>query len=284
MDRRWTTRPQLVSYELSEASANITLNRPRVGKALSAAMVDMLDAAIERGLREGARIIVFRGAGKHMCTGFDLADIESSTDGDLLLRFVRIEQLLQKIYRCPLVTVAIGSGRVYGAGADLFTSCDRRISLPGTSFAFPGSGFGLILGARRLATRIGNDTARRILIAGRVIPASEAARLGLVTDLSEEADLASRVARLATKAVRLPARTVAALHSVTTSRDDDADLAALVNSASYPGLKDRITAYRQAIVQQRARSTDTPVVDLVELPRLSAAAAFVDTGKCRPGH
>lgn len=243
-----------VSYELSETRANITLNRPQIGNALNAAMVDMLDAAIDKALRDGARIIVFRGTGKHLCTGFDLADIESSTDGDLLLRFVRIERLLQKIYRCPMVTVAIGSGRVYGAGADLFASCDRRIGLPGTSFAFPGSGFGLILGTRRLAARIGNDAARRMLIAGNVIPATEAARIGLVTDSCEEADLTSVLARIAADASRLSARTIADLHAVTTSRDDDADLAALVNSASYPGLKDRIDAYRHSVVQQRARA------------------------------
>lgn len=243
-----------VSYELSETRANITLNRPEIGNALSAAMVEMLNAALNKALQDGARIIVFRGAGKHMCTGFDLADIESCTDGDLLLRFVRIEQLLQKIYRCPVVTVAIGSGRVYGAGADLFASCDRRIGLHGTSFAFPGSGFGLVLGTRRLAARIGNDTARRMLIAGSVISAAEATRVGLVTDPCEEANLAGVLARMATEASRLSARTIAALHAVTTLGDDDADLAALVNSASYPGLKDRINAYREAAVQRRART------------------------------
>ena len=251
---RREAQSDLVGYVLEDGCSTITLNRPDVGNALSPAMVNTLDVVFDRALRAGARLIVFRGAGKHTCSGFDLGDVESCTDGDLLLRFVQIEQFLQKVYRCPVVTVAVGAGRVYGAGADLFASCDRRIGLPGATFAFPGSGFGLVLGTRRLAARIGNDTARRMLIGGNVITATEAVRIGLVTDLCEEAELTSVLMNAARDASRLSARTIAALHAVTMSRDDDADLAALVNSASHPGLKDRITTYRQAIARQRTKA------------------------------
>jgi len=243
-----------VNFELQNGCANITLNRPAAGNALSSAMVDALDAAIDQALGAGARMMVFRGSGNHLCTGFDLGDLESSSDGDLLLRFVRIEQVLQRVYGCPVATVAVGSGRVYGAGADLFAACDRRISLPEASFAFPGSAFGLILGTRRLGTRIGNDTARRILIAGQVISANEAVRIGLATDFCEEDKLSNLLTGIMEGACRLPSRTVAILHAATSFRDDDADLAALVNSASVPGLNERISAYREKVSRERAKA------------------------------
>jgi len=241
-----------VHLAFDKTIATIVLNRPHVGNALNSEMVDSLDAAFDNALQGGARLIVFRGSGKHMCTGFDLSDLESCSDGDLLLRFVRIEKLLQKIFRCSVVTAAVGCGRVYGAGADLFASCDRRISLAEASFSFPGSNFGLILGTRRLAERTGRDAARRMLIAGKVIPATEAVNSGLVTDHCEAQNLESLLTIIAGEASRLSARTVSALHSATSSSDDDADLAALVSSASHPGLKDRIKAYRQAVSQRRS--------------------------------
>jgi enoyl-CoA hydratase/carnithine racemase len=244
---------ELISLTFDQVGANITLNRPHIGNALNPDMVSALNTAFDEALQNGARLIIFRGSGKHMCTGFDLGDVETCTDGDLLLRFVRIEQLLQKIFRSPVMTVAIGSGRVYGAGADLFACCDRRIGLPEASFAFPGSGFGLVLGTRRLAERIGRDAARRMLIAGNVIPATEAAGVGLVTDFCDAADLGKLLMEIAAEASRLPAPTVAALHAVTSLSDDETDLAALVQSASYPGLKDRIKTYRQAIAPRKAK-------------------------------
>src|SRR3569832_121186 len=107
-----------VELSVEGAYARIRLNRPRTGNALSPSMVESLDRAIEAAHVAGVRLIVFEGAVKHLCTGFDLGDLGGCSDGDLLLRFVRIEHLLQKVYSSPVMTVAVGAGRVYGAGAD----------------------------------------------------------------------------------------------------------------------------------------------------------------------
>ena len=79
-------------------------------------------------------------------------------------------------------------------------------------------------------------------------------KIVLVTDLCEEAELTGVLMNVARDASRLSACTIPALHAATMSRDDDVDLAALVNSASHPGLKDRITTFRQAIARQRSKA------------------------------
>jgi len=237
-------RSDQVHLVLDASRASITFDRPRVGNALSASMVEDIELAVDNAESAGARLLVFRGNGRHFCTGFDLSDLNASSDGDLLLRFVRVEQLLQRIYRSPITTVAIAKGRVFGAGADLFAACDRRIALPGASFAFPGPGFGLILGTRRLATRIGCDATRRILLSGGEMHLEAASRCGLVTDVSAETEIDALIDDIWRAAIRLSAATVAAIHEATASRSDEGDLAALVTSASYPGLKDRIVKYR----------------------------------------
>lgn len=231
--------------------ATLRLERPERGNALGPDMVASLDQGFAEAVAGGARLVVLRGAGKHFCTGFDLSDLDEASEGDLLLRFVRIEELLQRVHGAGVATLAVATGRTWGAGADLFAVCDRRLAFADATFAFPGPGFGLVLGTARLAGRIGNAAARRLLLDGKPVDAATAVGLGLAERLVDATTIDAAIAEAAAAARRLDAGTVARLHGAT-RRDaqDDADLAVLVRSAAQPGLKQRIIDYRA-----RARAT-----------------------------
>jgi enoyl-CoA hydratase/carnithine racemase len=231
--------------ERDGAITTLRLNNAGKGNALSPALVEALATALGAAATDGTRLVVLRGEGRHFCTGFDLSDLAELSDGDLLLRVVRIELLLQQLHAMPVTTLAIGSGRTFGAGADLFAACDHRVALEGASFSFPGPAFGLALGTARLAARIGGTAARSLLLAGREVKAAEALALGLATAVV--ADPAPAISEAAVAAARLEAPTVALLHERTRGADDAADLAALVRSAARPGLRARIEAYRAAM-------------------------------------
>ncbi len=218
----------------------LTLARPERGNALGDALVDGLHAALDRALAGGARLLVLRGQGRNLCTGLDLHDLEAASEGDLALRIIRIEILLQRIHALPVTTACVAQGRVFGAGADLFAACDHRIALPGAAFAFPGPRFGLVLGTARLAALVGDGAARRLLLAGVPVPAEEALRLGLATAQGEDALPAP---------TPLDAETVASLHARTRRADDAADMAVLARSVARPGLKARILAYRATVTR-----------------------------------
>ena len=224
----------------------ITLNRVETGNALDAVLVENLISAIDGAQGDSARLIVFRGGGRHFCTGFDLAGLEGQSDGDLLLRFVRIEELLQKVETSPIPTMTVAHGRVVGAGADLFTACDHRVAVPNSSFTFPGAGFGIVLGTRRLAGAVGRDTAREIVLSGRRVTEHEGSTVGLVTRVIDESEVDSLIDEVARDAARLDPYTVRSLRRATCSAAPDADLAALVRSASRTGLKQRICDYAAA--------------------------------------
>ena len=199
----------------------LTLARPERGNALGADLVEALLAAVQAACDDTAlHTLVLCAEGRHFCTGLDLSDLDRTTDGDLLLRLVRIETLLAALWHAPLRTVAVAQGRTWGAGADLFAACERRLAHADASFRFPGAQFGIVLGTRRLATRVGADTA-----------------LALVTEAREWDAGQARAAGLADTVLR------AATH------DDrrDADLAALVRSAAEPGLVQRVCAYRERL-------------------------------------
>ena len=228
---------------MSSAVAVLGLDRPAKGNALSAALVDALAAKLQAALADPAvHTIAFIGEGRNFCTGFDLSDLVETNDAELLLRFVRVEQLLDAVWRSPVRTVALAQGRTWGAGADLFAACDLRLATPDAEFRFPGAGFGLVLGTRRLAERVGRDEARRLTCDGGSLSSGNALDAGLVTkvvpDAAEETLLSFIQAPAADRI------TVAALRAATSAEDSDADLAALVRSAARTGLKERIMNYR----------------------------------------
>lgn len=249
--------------EVSNAVATIALDRPERGNALSAEFVEAMLAAVQRACADvSAHTLVLRAQGRHFCTGFDLSDLDTQTDATLLQRFVRIEMLLDALWRAPLRTVAIAQGRVMGAGADLFAACDRRLLAPGASLRFPGAGFGIVLGTRRLAARVGSATALRWVSEATTIDAREALAAGLATavlagepplDESAAGEAGAAIAALPTPAV--DASTLAALRAAAGNDGDaaDADLAALVRSAARPGLRERLLAYRDRQLAARPR-------------------------------
>jgi enoyl-CoA hydratase len=230
--------------------ATLTLARPERGNALAADLVEALLAAADGAIADPAvHTLVLRAEGPHFCTGLDLSTLAESSDGDLLLRLVRIETLLSRLWHAPLRTVALAQGRCWGAGADLFAVCEERQAAEGTSFRFPGAQFGIVLGTRRLAERVGVDRARALTTEGLEWDAAQAQAAGLVQAVVADAPPGDAQAALAAACAppRVDAATAAALRAATRTDRRDADLAALVRSAAVPGLVQRLRIYRERL-------------------------------------
>jgi len=228
----------------------LTLNRPDKANALSAALVEALLAAVDAAHADGTRLLVLDGAGKHFCAGFDFAGCEESSEGDLVLRFIRIETLLQRVHHAPFATLALAHGRVFGAGADLVAVCGRRAAAPGTTFRMPGLQFGLVLGTRRLAACVGATTARTWLETSATFDADAALHAGFLTHSVEREHWPETIAEAAEAAGTLSPAAATQLYARTCADTRDADMATLVASAAVPGLKDRIRRYRAAQLQK----------------------------------
>jgi len=226
--------------------SELTLNRPERANSLSAPMVRQLMRHFTSEIERGAAAIVFAGSGKNFCGGFDFSDLEDETDETLRSRFLDIELLLQSIHRAPVPTVAMAGGAAIGAGADIFVACDIRLATPDTRFRFPGGRFGLVLGARRLAVRIGRDEAFSIIASSRTLDAEEALRLGLVTAILPDAKIQSAVHHVSLDT--LPASFCQKLRSAIdgpgASKEDACDMASLLRSVG-SDIKARLATYRK---------------------------------------
>ena len=254
-----TTTPLAVDWG-DDGVCRATLMRPGAGNSLSADLVAALEAIDEEGAVRRPRLMVLRGEGRHFCTGFDLSRLDEESDDSLLARFCRIELMLQKVHRAPFPTLAIAHGRTVGAGADLFAACTHRVAAPGTQFAFPGaSGFGLVLGTRRLVQRVGAERARRWVETGVGVGFDEALASRLATGALADPSGADDIARCVVAGLP-PAPGQPFLGSALDAADpvhDHVDLALLVRSAAVPGLRARIAAYVERGKQRSSSSSSS---------------------------
>ena len=223
----------------------LTLNRPGKANALSASLVEALINAIEYACTDGTRLMLLEGNGNHFCAGFDFTGYLDASEGDLALRFIRIEHLLQQLYHAPFATLVLAHGRNFGAGADIVCACSRRIAAPATTFRMPGLRFGLVLGTRRLAHRIGADAARGVLATSRTFDADEALKLGFITQIVMQAGWTAATDEACDSSTALTQPALARLNEQTIVDTRAADMAALAQSASVPGLKERIRIFRE---------------------------------------
>jgi enoyl-CoA hydratase/carnithine racemase len=230
----------------------LTLDRPATSNALSSDIVEALLHHVRESAHDGTRTLVFRANGPNFCAGFDLSGLDEARDADLLARFVRVELLLQAVYMAEFDTIACARGAAYGAGADLFAACRYRLADPSARFAMPGLQFGLALGTRRFAALVGEAAVYEVLASGAPYDALRAVELGLASRIEEEGGWSALV-QARHEGRKVSGEALAHLARLTRRDSRAEDMHALVESASEPGLVERVRHYRE-----RALSRKTP--------------------------
>jgi enoyl-CoA hydratase/carnithine racemase len=131
---------ELVTYEVADGVATVTLNDPEKRNMLSgpmlAGLVDAMKAARED---EEARAVVLTGAGdKAFCAGADLGGFAADMPlvakhfaSDLFLEFFRLMPRLGKPSLCAV------NGHCLAGGMGLMLSCDLVIAREGATFGTP---------------------------------------------------------------------------------------------------------------------------------------------------
>jgi enoyl-CoA hydratase/carnithine racemase len=239
-----TTAVRELAVERRGTTLSLTLDRPEKMNALSATLVEALLAEVTAAYRDGTRLLVLRGNGRNFSAGFDMGGYEAQSEGDLVLRFIRIEQLLQAVRHAPFDTLVLAHGRNFGAGVDLVCACARRLATADATFRMPGLKFGLVLGLRLFAERVGSDRARQVLQVSQTFGAADAHAWGFLTDIAAQDQWPAATAEAEAAANALTPQAAERLYRVMAPADHrDADLAELARSAAEPGIKQRIAAY-----------------------------------------
>src|SRR5213080_1227407 len=176
---------QPLLFDLRDAIAFITINRPDKLNALNDQVVDELADAAERVASEPAiRGAILTGAGqKAFVAGADIADLAKQGPFDGKARALRGQAMLRRFETCGKPVVAAINGYALGGGCELAMACHLRIASEHARFGQPEVKLGIAPGyggTQRLPRIVGKGNALYLILTGEMIDAAEAHRIGLV--------------------------------------------------------------------------------------------------------
>jgi enoyl-CoA hydratase/carnithine racemase len=188
----------------------LRLNRPERLNAMNGALVSALaDTFASLGGDRDVRVVVLTGAGRGFCSGIDVRDfgrgVPQATDPALdRLRFQEMMAGLPAAIRAlPQPVIAAVNGPAVGGGLALCLACDLRICSASASFANAAILLGLSgaeMGMSYYLPRIvGLSVAADWMLTGRTVPAEEAYRCRLVSELVDDDRLLDRSVELASQ-------------------------------------------------------------------------------------
>jgi enoyl-CoA hydratase len=191
----------VVRTERDGAVAVLVIDRPEKRNALSAAVRRELLAALD-ALRDDAevRVLVVTGAGeKAFVAGADIAEFAERTPLEQRAAMTG-RRVFDEIAAYPKPVIAMINGFCLGGGCELALACDLRIASDTAKLGQPEINLGIIPGGggtQRLPRVVGTGQAMRLVLAGEIIPAAEALRIGLVDLVHPAAELRERTMELA---------------------------------------------------------------------------------------
>ncbi|HEX9346548.1 MAG TPA: enoyl-CoA hydratase/isomerase family protein [Gemmatimonadales bacterium] len=198
-----------ILVEITDRIGTATLNRPDKLNAFDPDMCeDLLEALRMLAAADAVRVIVITGAGRAFCAGADLGVL--GTQGNELVRAGK--EIALTIRNAPKPVLAAVNGPAAGGGANLALACDYRLASDQASIGQVFHKLGLTVdwgGSYFLPRVTGVSKALELVWSARMVPAAEAAQLGLFDRVvppealaPETQALAQRWAAMAPLAVR----------------------------------------------------------------------------------
>ncbi|WP_037678980.1 enoyl-CoA hydratase/isomerase family protein [Streptomyces griseus] len=173
----------MVELELEDGLAVVTIDRPHARNAIDPHTMGELEKALNAA--EGATALAVTGAGERaFVSGGDLKELARlRTEGEASDMALRMRALCDRIAGFPGPVVAALNGHTLGGGAEVAVAADIRIAADDVRIGFTQTKLAIVPawgGAERLARLVGPGQAMLLAGTGRMLEATEAARLGLV--------------------------------------------------------------------------------------------------------
>ena len=189
---------QTISFEIDHRGiANVVINRPDKLNALNDRVLNELaevfkDIAVNKDIRA----VLLTGSGeKAFVAGADIKELAELDERSGRMASQKGQQIFQAIEDTRKPVIAVVNGYALGGGAELAMACHLRIAAPNAVFGLPEVGLGLIPGyggTQRLPRIIGNARALEMILTGKQVKADKALELGLVNQVSENAEEEAR--------------------------------------------------------------------------------------------
>jgi enoyl-CoA hydratase len=222
----------VLSIEQDEYVATVWLDRPEARNAMGMALWRDLPRAMEAVSRDqSVRVVVIAAKGSHFSVGLDLKAMESlltgadpaesaagapaaEEDTDPVVmssptsmasrargaraEVLRLQDSITAVARCPKPVVAAVHGYCIGGGVDLIAACDIRLASADAIFSVREAKMAIVadLGSlQRLPAIISAGHLAELAYTGKDIGADRAKEIGLVNEVSADAESVLKAAR-----------------------------------------------------------------------------------------
>ncbi len=183
----------------------ITLNRPDALNSISPAMIDDLNAALDKiEDRHQLCALSISGNGRAFCAGADLkAAKERMSGADAAVvnsQFLdALRRILLRLEAFPTPVIAAVNGLALAGGLELVMACDLVVAVESAKFGDAHANFGLVPGGGnsvRLPRKIGPTRAKELIYTGQFLPARQMMAWGLVNQVAPDDGLTEALADL----------------------------------------------------------------------------------------
>jgi len=191
---------ETIRYELKDAVAVITLDRPDSLNSLNTSMRHELKHAFERAPAEGARSVLMTGAGRSFCSGQDLGEQGGGLPNVERTLREEYEPMLHAILDCPLPVICAVNGVAAGAGASLALLADIVLAGRSAQFVIAFARIGLmpdVASTYFLPRLIGLPRAMGMAMTTEPVDGTEAADWGLVWKVFDDEALQAEALAMA---------------------------------------------------------------------------------------
>lgn len=183
------TEPVVQLFVDPRGVATVTLNRPEIGNAYNAEMLDALTDGLRTLAEDPAvRCVVIRGAGKHFQAGADirwLAEVARYEPERNFEASLATTRAMQRLNEFPRPTIALVHGACFGGGVGIVCCADVAFATPDARFGITEVRVGVAPTpiSTHMVNAIGLRHARRYALTGEQFDAREAERIGLVHEI-----------------------------------------------------------------------------------------------------
>jgi len=193
-------------YEVRDAIAWITFNRPKVLNALNRQTILELGQALDAAQGDDAvRVLILTGAGeKAFVAGADISELAKMTPITGQETSLLGQSTIRKLETMGKPSIAAINGYCLGGGCEMALACSMRVASKTAKIGQPEVTLGIMPGyggSQRLPPLVGKGRAHEMILTGQMISAEEALRIGLVNHVTEPGELLAACEAIARKII-----------------------------------------------------------------------------------
>ena len=198
----------MVLLSIENRVATLTLNRPEKRNALNDEMAQLLWSQLS-ALKDNddCKVLIIKANGDAFCAGADLAylqKLQNNTYEDNLKDSLSLMGMFKALYEFPKLTIAQVEGPAFAGGCGLAGLCDFCFATPNAQFAYTEVKIGFMpaIVSVFLSPKIGENSAKQMLLTGDIYTALEAKEMRLVNKILEADEIDQHVNGFANKLVK----------------------------------------------------------------------------------